>query len=461
MHSAAAHEPHAGPSTPLEVTEDLLGRFRATGAAFRLVAGICAVLFIVGVVGFVIRWQDGTSSTEHWGYYAALVAFLLTTAQAAPMVAIVPRLTKAHWHRSTSRAAELFAAVGLYNLILFIPLLWILPSLEDGRRTLWFFGELDVPAHMPHIVVGITMVSLTLLGLALLWLAALPDQAAIRDRSTGSRQRWARFLARGWLGTSYQWFMQYHRIGMVGAFYFMTLIFTHFMFATDFSMALVPGWFDALYPITHAHNGLQAGVATVIIAMFVLRRFGGYKEWLTLDQFWGLGKLMFALSLLWFWFWFSSFIVLWYGSKPNEEAVLELLVIGPYLPIFLAVFMLVFVVPLFTMMWNPLRKSIWGPTIIAVSILVGTLLDRIRLYVAAFSVEERAGHELHEIPGAVLPEAPDLMILVGGIAGAVLVYMLASKVFPAVNIWEQKELLLYQVHKKFHRTEVQVLGKPD
>ena len=30
-----------------------------------------------------------------------------------------------------------------------------------------------------------------------------------------------------------------------------------------------------------------------------------------------------------------------------------------------------------------------------------------------------------------------------------------------MNVWEQKELLLYQVEKRFHRTHVKVLAKRD
>jgi hypothetical protein len=55
----------------------------------------------------------------------------------------------------------------------------------------------------------------------------------------------------------------------------------------------------------------------------------------------------------------------------------------------------------------------------------------------------------------------DVMIIVGALSGAVLVYLLASRLVPIVSIWEQKELLLYKIHKPFHRTEVLVLGKPD
>ena len=38
---------------------------------------------------------------------------------------------------------------------------------------------------------------------------------------------------------------------------------------------------------------------------------------------------------------------------------------------------------------------------------------------------------------------------------------MASRIFPILNIWEQRELLMYKIHKPFHRTEVMVIGKPD
>ena len=244
------------------------------------------------------------------------------------------------------------------------------------------------------------------------------------------------------------------------------LVFVHFLISLDFAMALVPGWVDALFPATHAFNALQAGVATVLITMFILRQFCGYKEYIGLDQFWALGKLLFALSLLWVWFWFSSFNVMWYGAKPSERAVLELLMVGPYQPVFMAAFILSFVLPFFAMIWNPVRKSIWGPTLIAVVVLTGTFFNQIRLYVATYSLPSIGDptadkHELHTIPSAIMPGLPDILIWIGAIAGSIMVYLLASRLFPPINIWEQKELLLYKMHKPFHRTEVLILGKPD
>ena len=467
----AAGNGHGLMTTQAGISRDLLEKHQGSSGLFKGAVALFALLFILGVVGFILRVSDGVSDKAIWGYYAAVFAFILTTAQAAPMVAIAPRIAKAHWRRPISRAAELWTAVGLFNLLLFIPLLWVLPSLEDKRRSLWFFGSGEpVNAFSPHIWATVALVALVITGLALLWVSSLPDLALVRDHSSGWRQRWAGRLAGRWSGTSRQWHVVYHRMGVLGAFYFMMLVFVHFLISVDFVMALVPGWIDALFPATHAANALQAGVATMLLTMFFLRQFGGYKEYITLDQMWGLGKLMFALSLLWFWFWFSSFIILWYGKKPNEQAALELLMVGPYLPAFYASFIMNFFVPFITMIWNPLRKSLWGPPLIATSVLVGTFFDRVRLYVSAYSIPgigdpEVPKHELtlEQVEGmsAVMPGLPDVLIVMGAISGSILVYLLATRILPAINIWEQKELLLYKVHKPFHRTEVMVLGKRD
>ena len=462
----AARNGHEALSTPAGLNHDLLDRHLQTTDWFWRAVAVFGILFILGIIGFIMRLSDGISDAAVWGYYAALFAFILTTAQAAPMVAIAPRLTKGHWRRPISRAAELWSVAGLFSLAMFIPLLWVLPSLEDGRRSLWFFDPDKVPAYSPHIWATLALVFLIATGLALLWVSALPDLANIKDNATGWRQRLAARMAFGWKGTSKQWNMQYHRIGILGALYFMMLIFVHFLISVDFLMALVPGWIDALFPATHAANALQAGVATMLLTMFCLRQFGGYRDYIGLDQMWGLGKLLFALSLLWFWFWFSSFNILWYGKKPNEQDALELLMKGPYVRVFIAVFILNFVVPLVTMMWNPLRKSLWGPPLIATAVLIGTFLDRIRLYVAVYSLPGIGNpnidkHRITTMPDAVLPDVADVFIMLGAIGGTILVYLLATRIFPVVNIWEQKELLLYKVHKPFHRTEVLVLGKPD
>ena len=451
---ASAHT--APPRTPAQVTEDGLRTLSQGGVQFRIALWALGFLVLLGLVGFVIRAVGGAGDRAAWGYYAAMFAFLLSTAGSAPLVSIALRMAKGHWRRPLSRAAELFAVVGAFNVLWFIPMLWLVPSAK-GRHTLWF----DWPLA-PQLWDMLAVAGLALCGLGVLYVGALPDLAAARDRAPATRARrklWAR-LALGWKGTTRQWKLMKWGQASLGGMFFMLLIMVHSLIATDFAISLVPGWKDALFPAYHALSSLQAAIATVLVTLFLLRQVGGLREYVHVDQFWALSKLLLALSLLWFYFWWSGFIVMWYGRQPGEQNLLKLFMFGPYRPVFFLVFFFNFLVPVALLIWNRVRKSILGPTLVGMSILIGTFFDRIRIYVAAFSVEE-AGHALEQVPLAHLPDVADILIMVGGLAAVPLLYLLASRLVPLLSIWEMKEGHRLSERRRFLQTEVTVLAKPD
>ena len=185
------------------------------------------------------------------------------------------------------------------------------------------------------------------------------------------------------------------------------------------------------------------------------------KGYLEIDQFWGLSKLLLALCLLWFYFWWASFFTYWYGRTPAEQSVLKLLMTETYrIPFFLS-FGLSFVVPFVILMWNVVRKTIWGPTLAAAIVLVGTLINVVRYYVTAFSIEDSTLHALEIAPAANTPGLNDVLVVVGGLAGAVLTYMLATRVFPIISMWEMREGLLLQRVRRFMKIDIRVMAKPE
>ena len=136
-----------------------------------------------------------------------MFAFILATAGTAPLAAVAFRWTKNHWRRPLSRASELFALVGVFSVLMFIPLMLILPAIDlDGngilevgqdRRTIWFEGPIGAPLWWDMSA----MIGLALCGLAILWVSARPDMAALAQRGTGLRVGlWSR-LSMGWQGT--------------------------------------------------------------------------------------------------------------------------------------------------------------------------------------------------------------------------------------------------------------------
>ena len=94
-------------------------------------------------------------------------------------------------------------------------------------------------------------------------------------------------------------------------------------------------------------------------------------------------------------------------------------------------------------------------------IIVGHLFDKIRIYVSSYSVEEYTGHLLKEVPEAVTPQTGDVLMFVGVIGGALLLYVLALKVVPIFNLWEIREGSMLQVIRPLKRLPLKILAKPE
>ncbi|GBD11657.1 hypothetical protein HRbin23_01328 [bacterium HR23] len=344
-------------------------------------------------------------------------------------------------------------------MLSFLPLVWVIPS-GEGRNTIWIVSGVRQgwPPGAPVAYDLLTLVMVALGGVTLLWIASIPDLAALRDRG---RRGWTALLALGWQGTLRQWQVHKAALGVAGGLYFIAYVGGSIVVASDLVLSFVPGWKDSIFPAYHALSGLQSGLALVVLTAFILRTVGGYRRYFQVDQFWGAAKLLLALSLLWAYFQWSAFLTFWYGRTPTEQNLQHLLYFGPYRPLFVASLFLNWLVPLFAFIIGPVRRSILGPSLVSLSILVGTFFDRIRLYVGAWSVPDPTGHAFEHVPPAVAPSPADYLILIGGLAGALALYLLAVRFFLPLSVWEMKELTFLRVVKPFLKTRVVVLAKPE
>ena len=463
-----SHDAHGGGDgeyvvlAPADVKNTLVATTSAGADKFKRWAWILGILTIVGIVGLVLKYLQHSDDQTKWGYVAATAGFLLTVGGGAPLVAVAPVLAKANWVRPLTRLSAAFSLVGVVMLVIMIPLVMMLPPLvTEGarRRTIWF-ESLD---WTPHTFVFLAIGTLLLAGLGLFYTTALPDFAAMRDHSTGWRQRMGQTFARGWVGSTVQWRTLRMRIGMFGTFYFLMLIYTHFLFTSDFAISMVPGWRDAIFPMYHSMSSIQAGIAVTILTAWYARKKLGLSDYLRMEQFWSLGRLLFASSLLWIYFFFSAFIVFWYGRALADIAWIDLLIRGPMVWAFIPGMFMSFLVPWWWLIWNRIRTSVNGPAIGAVIVLFGLLLDRIRLYVSAWSVDPAEIHHryLEHIPETLWPDAFDYMIIVGGISAAILVMVLVFRAIPIVSIWQTQEYQLLSKPVRYIRGHGVLVAKPD
>ena len=460
-HAEGHHEPPARVE-PDVTTSELIATTNANAKGVRNWMWILGALTLVGMaVGFVkviTEWRD----QDEWGYTAAMVAFLFSAFGGAPLVAIAGTLAKGNWVRPIARFAALCSLVSIICTIWMIPLILNLPMLVvDGarRRSIWFEG----PDVSPHLWALVAMVTLIITALGLIYSYAIPDFAAMRDHSSGWKQRFGSWLARGWVGSTVQWRTMRMRIGMMGTLYFFTFVFVHFILSTDFAMSLVPGWRDAIFPMYHAISSIQAGLAVTVIGLWAARKYLGLDKYLHLDQFWSIGRLMFAFTLLWGYFFISAFIVFWYGRSGSDQMWIDYLILGPYFWVFILAMLFIWFTPWWWLIWNRVRRSYTGTAIGAGLILIGVFLDRVRLYVAAWIVPEDRIHErfLTEYPSTVYPDVMDIFIMVGALAGSILLVLAATRVLPILSIWDVQQFNLLYRPVQYMKTKVSLIGKPD
>ena len=105
-------------SKQADLTEKLVELHVSKYNKNRIFLILLSALSLMGLIGLIVKISTGFNNPSDWGYYVTFVAYLLTTVQAAPMVAIAPFIAKGHWNRPISKIAQLFAPLGLINLIL-------------------------------------------------------------------------------------------------------------------------------------------------------------------------------------------------------------------------------------------------------------------------------------------------------------------------------------------------------
>ncbi len=413
------------------------------------------VLGVIGLVAFVIKlfaWGDRAS----WAYPASVLMYILSTVTGAPLVAFATRLARGYWTLPARRAVELMAVPSLISFALLIPILATLPPLK-GRANLWF----DFPGGAPFLTDALAVSLLLLLGMGLLWVSAIPDLAGPPSR-VRAMPGWRRALYMNWTGTVRQWRVQHAALRVMGAFFLMQFVFVHMILSTDLGQSLLPGWRSGIFPAYSALSGIHGALAVTIITIWLLRRLSpATGRFIGDEQAAGFGKLLLALTLLWFYFFWSDFLIVWYARLPGEVGAMQTQIADTYLVPFLIAFGGMFLIPFATLIFNPIRRNLSRLTAISVVVLVGLLFDRIRLYVPAMSYEDPFQHRLATLPAPVYPDVVDVLFIVGVIGVAIVSYLWAAARVPMQSGWEMREGAMLRKGQTFMRGHVLVLGKPN
>src|SRR6058998_4162361 len=338
-------------ATERKINEDLLRPLRQTSVWFFLLIAILGIIVLAGVGSWMYQIWNGLAVAGirwpvFWAFYITNFVFWIGISHAGTLISAILRLVNATWRRPVTRCAEVITVFALMIGAMF-------PIIHLGRPWLFFWlipypsERLIWPNFRSPLVWDFFAINTYLVGsIVFLLLPAIPDFALVRDRSRGWRRRVYGALALGWQGTTKHWQRLESAMQIMAIAIIPVAVSVHTIVSFDFSMAPVPMWHSTIFGPYFVAGAIFSGIAALILAMAVLRRFLHLEEYLHPVHFENLGKLLLMMSLLWAYFVFAERLTVWYGNEPSEMAVFWATQRGAYAPLYWTMVVCNFVIPL-------------------------------------------------------------------------------------------------------------------
>ncbi len=427
-----SHPSHA------RMNSDLLRPLLHTSWRFYLLVAVLGSVVVTALVTWGAQMWLGFGVTGlnwpvYWGFYITSFVFWIGISHAGTLISAILRLVNAGWRRPVTRCAEVITVFALMIGAMF-PLIhvgrpwlafWLIPY--PSERMIW-------PNLRSPLVWDFFAINTYLTGsLLFLLLPMIPDFAIVRDTATGRFRRFVyTVLALGWRGTPKQWHrletaMQIMAIAIVPV-----AVSVHTIVSFDFSMAPVPMWQSTIFGPYFVAGAIFSGIAGLLIAMAVLRKFLHLERYLHPVHFENLGKLMLVMALLWGYFVFNERLVVYYGNEPSEMAVFWRTQRESFAPLYWTMVICNFLVPLVLMGIRRFR-TITGCVLASCAVIVGMWLERFLIIVPGL------GHKyLPYSYGSYMPQTAEIVIAGATFAAMALLYVLFVKLVPIISIWELK-----------------------
>jgi len=237
-------------------------------------------------------------------------------------------------------------------------------------------------------------------------------------------------MALGWSGSDREWHALERAMKLMAGIILAVAVSVHSVVAWDFAMAIAPMWHSTIFAPYFVVGAIFSGLAGLIVALNIIRRSMHLEKYLTPHHFGNLAKLLVLMSLLWLYFTFAEHLTVWYGNEPKEMNVFGARLRGRFSPEFWLMVFVNFVIP-FVLLGIRRLRSITTATIASVGVLIGMWLERYLIIIPTLSLPRLAA-----AAGRYAPSWVEISITVATFAAMASLYLIFSKLFPIVSVWE-------------------------
>jgi molybdopterin-containing oxidoreductase family membrane subunit len=402
------------------------------------IAFLVAVL-LLGV--FALYWQvsrghivTGMRDNVVWGVYIVNFIFFMGISYAGALISGALHLFHAGWRKPIIRMAEFITIISLLIGPVFIMLCI---GRLDRLPNLVLFGRIQSPITWDVIAISTDIIGCILF----LYLALLRDLSKMRDFTSlnvpGWKKKLYKTLALGYTGTEEQQIRLKKATDIMAGMVIAIAIIVYSVLAWIFSVTLQPGWHSTIFGPYFVIAAVYSGTGVLILAMYVFRKVYHLEEHITLKHFVNVGVIMLVLAAFFGYFTFSEYLTKWYGSEKNDEQLIKILFDEYYLMFILSNYVGV-LVPLIVVGFRRLR-TIRNITISAVIVIIALWLNRYLIVVPTLESpylpiqDYRADWVIYSATWV------EWALTAAGVAMFCLLFTLASKIIPIVQVSDLKE----------------------
>lgn len=409
-------------------------------------------LFFVGFGLFCFIYQVysglGVAGYRHpvfWGVYITDFVFWVGIAHSGTLISAILFLFRANFRMSIYRIAEAMTVFAVLTAGLF-PIIhlgrpwnfyWLFPY--PNQRELWvnFKSPLlwDVFAVSTYLTVSALF----------FFIGMIPDIAAIRDRVTEApRKIIYSILSLGWKGSNWEW-LHYTRAYLFFAAFATPLVLSvHSVVSWDFAMSNLPGWHTTIFAPYFVAGAIFSGLGMVIMLTIPIRKIFHLEDYITLDNYDGMAKLIMLTSGIIGYAYAAEFFMAWYSGNPAEWGQSYYRITGEYAIFYWIMIICNVIIPL-PLWFKSVRRNLKILFIMSIFINIGMWFERFNIIVISLS------HGFDPAAwGIYKPSWVEVGITVGSFAWFLMFFLIFLKTLPAVSIAEMKEIL--PVPKKEART---------
>lgn len=421
-----------------EIEMQLIGTLGPMSRRLKIVLVALGAVVLAGALAWVHQVRRGlavTAMTDYfsWGIYIVDFVFFIGISMAGTLISAILRLTGAEWRRPITRMAE---GITVIALLLAAAMIVVDMGRPDRLWKVFVYGRFQSP-----IIWDVMSLTTYLAGSALyLYLPLIPDLAILRDHSANF-SRWRRWLytklAVGWRGSPEQHRVLERAVAVLAIVLIPVAVSIHTVTAWLFGTTLRPGWHSTIIGPDFVVGALYSGIAAVLTVMALFRWMFHLEKYITVDHFKKLSLLLLGSCFAYMYFVINEYLGPGYTGGA-EQHLLSSIFSGPYAMEFWTMAIIGLFVPALILVLPPFR-NVKGIITASILVNVGMWLKRYVIVVPTLGSPFMPPSTTHGSHLVYIPTWVEWTITVSAFAASCLFYIIFSKIFPIVSIWEVAE----------------------